>query len=153
MDNNNLLADLRNIHLPAQISIFPLAIGWYILIALILVVISFGSYLIVKYIKRLEWKRYVYGLVNELENKSKAGDPALSDISILLKRVAISRYPEMQPQSLFGEKWLAFLDRTGNTTAFTHGAGRNLLNIYKNEAIDNPQEFFVVIKKWLGHIL
>ena len=36
---NNSLADLKDIHLPAPVSIFPLAPGWYIVLAVMLVII------------------------------------------------------------------------------------------------------------------
>ena len=38
--NTNPLAELKDVHLPAPVSIFPLATGWYIVIAIIFILIA-----------------------------------------------------------------------------------------------------------------
>lgn len=151
--DNNPLADLKNIHLPQNVSIFPLTVGWYLVISLILLAIIFLLYWQFILKKRLRQKKHIYHLLSELEATASANETILSDVSILLKRVAIMRFPELHPQSLFGEKWLAFLDKTGKTSAFGRGPGRVLLNIYKNEQLKNHAEFFVIIKQWLRNVL
>lgn len=46
----------------------------------------------------------------------------LAQLSILLRRVAISRYGRAEVASLCGKDWLAFLDRTGRTQDFSKQA-------------------------------
>jgi hypothetical protein len=55
--------------------------------------------------------------------------------------------------TLFGERWLEFLDKTGKTTNFTQSDGRYLLNIYQNSKIENSDNFFAIVKQWLETVL
>jgi hypothetical protein len=54
---------------------------------------------------------------------------ASAELPTLIKRVALSAYPRERVASLTGEQWLAFLDQTGHTDAFTKGAGRWLARL------------------------
>ena len=60
---------------------------------------------------------------------SGAGDAAgfAQGASALLRRAALARYARAEVAPLCGESWLAFLDRSGRTSAFTGGAGRALV--------------------------
>lgn len=153
MDTNTNLNELKNIHLPDPVSIFPLAIGWYILIILTLIIAGVYFWWKFKYIKRQKYIRNIYHMLAILYKGNANNNETIAEVSILIKRVAMMKFPEQQPHKLFGEQWLIFLDTTGKTNNFTNGAGRNLLNIYNNQSIDNPEEFFNVIKQWLGVIL
>ena len=59
-------------------------------------------------------------------------------ISTVLKRTALAAWPREQVAALTGAAWLAFLDRTGRTTAFTDGAGRHIETLAFGGAIDGP---------------
>ena len=50
----------------------------------------------------------------------------LSDLSALLKRVALAAYPRGEVASLSGASWVSFLDRTLGGTEFSGGPGRVL---------------------------
>lgn len=155
---NNSLADLKDIHLPAPVSIFPLAPGWYIVLAVLLVIII----LFILWQMRRASKQYklkqVLALLAQIEAKAESSDvqqreEVLPEISILLKRVAREKFSELHPQNLFGEKWLQFLDRSGKTTEFTSGAGRILLDVYKRQSLESPQELLGVVKNWLRTVI
>ncbi|MCC2644287.1 MAG: hypothetical protein K0R94_65 [Burkholderiales bacterium] len=151
MDASTLLSQMKNVHQPAGISIFPIAIGWYILLILILVIICgllWWRFIKNKYKKR---KTQIYTLLSEIEKSGS--NEMLSDVSILIKRVAIMKFPGVAVHTLFGEKWLEFLDRTGKTNNFTIGDGRYLLDIYQNRKIENPDGFFACVRQWLGTVL
>src|SRR6476660_8811862 len=45
------------------------------------------------------------------------------ELATLTKRVARTAYPRERVASLTGEPWLAFLNQTGQTDAFTRGSG------------------------------
>ena len=155
---NNSLADLKDIHLPAPVSVFPLAPGWYIVLAIMLVIVV----LLILWQLRRASKQYklkqVLILLAQIEAKAQASEPeereeVLPEISILLKRVAREKFSELHPQNLFGEKWLQFLDRSGKTTEFTTGTGRILLDVYKRQSLENPQELLGVVKNWLRTVM
>ncbi|QGU33119.1 DUF4381 domain-containing protein [Thermochromatium tepidum] len=123
------LADLRDWHLPEPVSWWPPAPGWWlvavVLIALVLVV-------------RPWWRRRSRASVQRAARRELArlgrelavhGDRRryLAELSHLLRRLALARYPRAQVAGLVGEDWLAFLDATGGAGAFSKGVGRVLV--------------------------
>lgn len=148
---NNSLADLKDLQLPDAVSIFPLAPGWYaVIILLVLIALALGYW----QIRSLRKQRKVANIVGLLNNIKLQDNPQLlAEVSILLKRVAREKFPEQQPQNLFGEKWLQFLDNSGKTTEFTQGAGRILLEVYQNKELENPSACLAVVKAWLKVVL
>lgn len=148
---NNSLADLKDLQLPDAVSIFPLAPGWYaVIILLVLIALALGYW----QIRNLRKQRKVANIVGLLDSIELQDNPQLlAEVSILLKRVAREKFPEQQPQNLFGEKWLQFLDSSGKTTEFTQGAGRILLEVYQNKALENPSACLAVVKAWLKVVL
>lgn len=151
--NENSLSSLKPLHLPNAVSIFPLAIGWYLLLALIIIgIIITISYFV---LRQKKLKKQVYQLLAEIQNHATPDNhnQVIAQVSILLKRVARLKFPKHKPENLFGEDWLIFLDKTGATKDFTKGSGRVLLNIYKNNSMINTNELFALTRKWLGRVL
>lgn len=115
---------LRDIHLPAPISWWPPAIGWWLLAVALIV----GTVLAVWLIRR--WRRATPTklALRELDYLAQdAGlDPAekLRRLSILLRRTALSFYPREQVAGLTGEAWLLWLDSAFGAPRFSEGPGR-----------------------------
>ena len=84
-----------------------------------------------------------------------APSASLASLPELVKRTALSAYPRESVASLTGESWLAFLDRTGNTKAFTQGPGRRLVDLaYAPEATIPPgerTELIATVRQWIEH--
>ena len=119
------LSQLRDIHLPAPVSWWPPAPGWWGLLALLFIVVG----LVVWFYRRRRRNRWRAIALTELARlRTTQPEGLLSDLSVLLRRVAISRFPRREVAALTGEDWLAFLDRTlADNTAFRSGAGRAFL--------------------------
>ena len=150
----NPLADLKDLHSPTSISVFPLAPGWYLL--LIMVILFFGIIIWLKFRKQTKRSRVkeIYALFENLEQNSTNNTQLLADLSIFLKRVAISQFPDQQIQLKFGKEWLLFLDQTGKTTEFSNGIGKCLANTYQaNAQSDDYHALFKLIKEWLRIVL
>ena len=130
-----------------------MAIGWYFLGILILsiLIITIWWYISLRH-KPIEEINHI---LTNLESRSahENSEEILAEISILLKRIAIMRFPQQNPHALFGEKWLAFLDSTGKTTSFTSGHGRALLDSYQKKPLQNRDELFSLIKQWIRIVL
>lgn len=131
------LAELRNIHLPDPVSLFPTAPGWWILAILVLVCI----YLLVRWLVR-HWRnnRYRRVGIKQLNRIFKQfefdEDPKqyLAGFSELLKRLALTVYPRELVASLTGEEWVAFLDQSADSKAFSMGTGQVLMySTYERE--------------------
>jgi hypothetical protein len=118
---NPALQDLHDIHLPAPVSWWPPAPGWWLLAAL-LALIVIGLLVWRQLRRRNNWRRYALGELATLRQHSSPAS-AVRELSVLLRRVAISRFPREEVAALSGDAWLGFLDRPlGKDAAFqTHG--------------------------------
>jgi hypothetical protein len=110
---------LRDIHLPAPVGWWPLAPGWWVLLCLLVGGVVFLFWW---------WKRKkptVNGLelalrtLDQLQGKyGKNTKALLRELSVLLRRVAISQYGRQQVSGLTGGAWLDFLDEKAGTNLF-----------------------------------
>lgn len=127
---------LRDIHLPEPVSWWPLAPGWWLLAALIVV-------LAVMLVRRHRQRRQLRFAQAQLEQalarwkEHQDGHRFASDVSVLLRRLAMSRFARRKVAGLTGSRWLEFLAAQAPGTVaegFRKGAGKSLL-----EAPFNPQ--------------
>jgi len=106
---------LRDIHLPDAVSMWPLAIGWWLL-PLLIALVAFGIVQFLKIKKQnreiayrdislLEFKKIRTQFIND--NNSRA---LLRAISALLRRIALSYLPREQIASLTGDQWVQQLN-------------------------------------------
>ncbi len=102
---------LRDIHLPEPISLlWPLAPGWWLLLASVVVLILVSIW-ILRVRRRNAPKRCALRNLNKLE-KVYSDNPKklMQEISTLLRRFYITKYPRHKVASLTGDSWLKFLD-------------------------------------------
>ena len=118
------LEGLRDIHLPPPVSWWPPAPGWWLSLLLVIVVVA----AVVWWWRSTRLRRAALRELKRL-HAAHAGDPAAfaSQLSILLRRCAVVRFPRQEAAGCVGEAWLQFLDRSGGTSDFTVGAGRALM--------------------------
>lgn len=132
MANTDPLAQLKDIHLPTPIGWWPLAPGWYVVLALIVFIFIFIFYCIYKNHRNAKAKNYaLILLMNYQKEYEKEQNTALTSarISELLRRVALAYYPRREVASLHGEDWLRFLNETGKGIDF---------NLVKEMLLDAP---------------
>lgn len=125
MDSTELLAQLADIHLPEPVSYWPPAIGWWILAAIILVLLAL---LLRKLIARARQEKIYQFALNELEScydSYSHADPTLIDQSKLdyvnqfntvFRRVALVHYPQTKAASLSGAQWVDFIRQKGESS-------------------------------------
>jgi len=120
---------LQDIHLPESASIWPLAPGWWILLALIVAIVLWFVFKSIKRAKQKKRQRKILSKFKALEKKLKANpsNTTIAEINTLLRQLAITYYPRSKVASLTGADWLHFLDETGGTHEFSRGAGRILI--------------------------
>ena len=154
---------LQDIHLPESASFWPLALGWWILFAMI---IAITTWLIVKTIKRAKRRKHrrkILAKFKALEQKLRANpsNAAVAEINTLLRQLAITYYPRSKVASLTGGDWLHFLDESGDTHDFSRGAGRILieapyqLDKQTSHHIENLNlnEFIPLIQSWAKKVI
>jgi len=129
---------LRGLHLPDAIGWWPLAPGWWLVIALL--VLGLGL-LLRDALRRHSRSRARRHALRQLEQYTAAfaghGDAVTLGIEVseLLRRAMLAYAPRGDVAGLTGEAWLAWLDRDLAEPRFLEGAGRSLLDLpYRNPA-------------------
>lgn len=97
------LPELRDIHLPDGVSIFPLAYGWWVI--LVALIALWGGVKLFLFLRQKSKKLFAQRYLNKisLNNPVKAA----TQMSELLRRVCVSKYPEAVVLS--GKDWMNFL--------------------------------------------
>lgn len=118
IDDPSALANLRDIVVPPPVPFWPPAPGWWVIGAGLLAALAIASRHALQ-----AWRANAYRR-EALRELSRLPDPA--GLLPLLKRTAMVAYGRDAVASLTGTAFLAFLDRTGATTAFTTGPTAHL---------------------------
>jgi hypothetical protein len=119
------LSNLKEISLPEPVAYTPQTVGWYLLLALAILV---AVLLIIRWRRNRLRNRYrseALGLLNDIEESNRP----LSELPALVKRVALAFAPREKIAELSGAAWLRFLDSTLGGTDFSDGPGRLLLTV------------------------
>jgi len=148
--------NLRDIALADSVSGWPPALGWWLLLALILLLAGVAWWGYRRY-QNLALKRAVLAEFSALEVRFKLESelqPLLAELSIFLRRVCLSlpvyRYAECA--GLQGEAWLKFLDRALTSNEFENGVGRLLLQAPYAPRLANHlelDELLPLLRRWL----
>ncbi len=124
-DSANLLNNLRDIHAPPPVSWWPPAPGWWVLLGVIIVALL----LLWQLWRAKPWRRPALRELQQIEQEfSATGDvlACVAQISVLLRRVALSVRPPASVAALTGDDWLKYLDELARTQEFSNGVGRVL---------------------------
>lgn len=100
----NNLPEIRDIHIPDGVSFFPLASGWWFILALFL---SLCLALIIAFWIIRTSKKYFAKQALEKIDVSSPVQTAL-EVSELLKRICILKYKDAL--TLYGQDWIDFLN-------------------------------------------
>ena len=128
-----LLQQLNDIATPAQPGWWPLAIGWWVLAALCVVLL----FLLWKMVKKKTqhqqaqvWRDLALAehqrIRNSLSDVKADDNSVLSELSVLMRRVALAVLPRSQIAAATDQQWLAALDSLGNTREYSDGVGQLL---------------------------
>ncbi|QUM75925.1 DUF4381 domain-containing protein [Moritella sp. 24] len=138
------LAQLKDIHLPAPVSAWPLSLYWWLVIIAVLLMIGLTAYGISRYIKKTRLTRLA--LAELLQMQQQGCD--VNDLHHLLKRITLTSYSRETVASLHGEAWLNFLDQQASSkkhvfTAFSENTALWTLDLYsaKPNVIANTLHF------------
>ena len=154
------LQNLNDIVLPATVSWWPLAVGWYFLIGILFILFAWYGY---RSLRRWSDNRYRRVALGELqlhaENMQQEAlrDFSLRQIPVLLKRTALSAYPRNQVASLAGKDWHQFLNSKLKDSSFTESAATTLDTIsYSSGTLSGIDSRAVAVlinasRHWLKH--
>ena len=140
----DVLAQLRDIHLPAPPLWWPPAPGWWIAAAATCIAVTLLGRYVVRYRRRgapiRASQRLLIELYQEYERGNRAPLSFVNACNELLKRLLIHALADTEARPASGEAWLEMLDRYSATNQFTQGPGRALgtSRFRPDPAIDVP---------------
>ncbi len=118
---------LRDIHLPAEPGWWPPAPGWWVVAALLLALLAWTARIALRHYRLHKQRQHILAMLDTLTQRPDDASPqAIAEISTLLRRLALMRYPRQQVAALTGADWLQFLDRSGGEGRFSQGPGQVL---------------------------
>lgn len=127
----NPLDKLRDIHLPEPIETFPYAPGWWILLAILLIIVGYFIYRQIKYRRAIRLLKPAKLEIEQLRALSSdlINSQAIVKLSALIKRVCLIYFPTSQVAALSGAQWLEFLNtQVGLITAKNNHSLKPLFN-------------------------
>ncbi len=111
MVQQELLSKLKDVHLPGEVSWWPLAIGWWLLIGLIL--LSLTVVFVIRYQKAKKFRLSKLAIKELNSIASSDNDNWLMQLEVLLKRASLAYFPKRKVASLTQASWIDFLISTG----------------------------------------
>ncbi len=123
---------LRDLHLPAPIGWWPLAPGWWLVIALLLVGLGWLLWLAWRTRQFNAPRRYAIRALASVEAEYLTHRDPLTlgrQLSELLRRGMMAYAPRHEVAGLTGESWLAWLDRDLPVPYFHTEGGKSLVQL------------------------
>ena len=123
---------LRDLHLPDPVGWWPLAPGWWLLIAIVLMLAAWG---LMRWLRQWRYnapRRYALRQLKGLEaDYLEHRNPVLlaKRVSHLLRRAVLAYAPRDDVAGLIGDAWLARLDDGLSVPYFHTEGGRSLLTL------------------------
>lgn len=149
MDN---LPELRDIHIPEGVSMFPPAYGWWVILGGIAA--AFVLIELFRFIRRKSKKLYALRLLKDIDTHNNILSAV--QMSELLRRICVYKYKEAV--TLFGQSWINFLNEhakhkiSGKTAQLLLDAPYVSLETktYSQEDVQKLHDF---CQKWIGENL
>lgn len=98
------LPELRDIHLPLEVSPFPIAYGWWLILAGVILGIFLVQFAL--YLRRYSKSRYALRLLRNISTLNAVY--AAQQMSEILRRICIFKYKDASV--LLGQEWIDFLN-------------------------------------------
>ena len=147
----NFWISCGDVILPASPGWWPPAVGWWALGVFILL-LMIGIFYALRRINFSLSKDSVTHRVTEIGTLHP--QEAVVELSLLMRQVAVSKFPRTQAAGLTGEEWLKFLDETGNTDQFTSGPGSILSSApYSGNYPDDIAPLIAVCREWVKRVM
>ena len=154
MSLENPLVNLKDIHLPPPVSLWPPAPGWWILALLLISTLFIGGVWLYRKYKKRKPRTEALKILKDLEilyRNSQDEVVSLRNLSNLIRRTALTFYDIDAVASLQGSSWLEFLDKTGKTKEFSQGAGKVLgYEVFQQKVNPDMNALFPLVKKWIS---
>ena len=142
------VAGLVGIPLPTPVSLWPQTWPARIAVAVVAVGLAVGAWQLVRWWYRNRYRRAALAELDRIEGGSDAARVPLA-LASLVRRTALAAFPRDKVAPLAGVEWLAFLDRTANTRAFSEGAGRGLATVAYRPSPEDVGPLIGAVRHWI----
>ncbi|OEF23289.1 DUF4381 domain-containing protein [Vibrio rumoiensis] len=147
---------LAPLHLPAEPGLWPLAWGWWAILALVVLTILIMVLLYKRHKKRRLAKKTVLRLLKQT-TRNQAGNKKVATVNDLLRQVCLSYYPRPMLASLHGERWYAFLDdqHPSNKSNFQVNQHDWQQALYQKDGVSDElaNQLYQQVEDWITHSL
>ena len=140
----DLLHQLKDVQLPQPISWWPLAPGWYLVFAFVILCLV-GLALL--YRRKLARQRRRQRIIEQFDKLQAQGNVAKA--MAYIKQVAINVYPARELETLQGQAWVDFLQSTARSVTLSSHIQQQLGHVAYQATPENPEAIFVALKSWL----
>lgn len=147
-----LQEQLRDIHMPEAISWWPLAFGWWILIALFLAVLAIAIWQLLRYQQGNRYRKLALAELNNLySNWQSSADTAtyLQTANQILKRAVFQANVNSDTSSLSGHQWAEHLNSYTNQSLAEDSCKALAESIYMKEPDTNVEKLHLDLCTWL----
>ena len=150
------LESLRDIHLPAPVSFWPLAPGWWALATLVVVCLATAAWALRR--RRRSMRRLALRELAALEARFRTESDRVElavSLATLIRRAALVRSTHSGVGSLHGEAWVVFLTEGAKNDARAPRVARDLFQTaYGGEraAAGTPREWLDFARSWLREV-
>jgi len=152
----NQTLPLEDIIVPNSVSLWPLAFGWWLLLALIIACFIGAFFVYKRYQKKWRYRKEALNLLKGYQSSLQNTQSALADKDIIikyiecLKRTAISAYPTQSVQALYGREWIAFLNQQTPSPLFKDELATFICESQYKEAITiNKHDVYFAVETWI----
>ncbi len=148
--DTSLLEQLRDIIPPPEPGFWPPAVGWWILVIL-MALLPLGFRYLFNLMRERHARQHITRDISKV--MTLQSEQAAIRLSILMRKVAMNRFPHSSVAGLTGDDWLQFLDSSGETDQFTRGPGRLLITApYERHHVCDVDSLAQVCMKWVKHV-
>lgn len=153
----SLLQQLHDIEGLDAISPWPLAIGWWIIIALGILVLGCVIWFLKRHLDYLRsWKKDTFKKLDSLEQNlsSSTSGETIAFLSEYLRRIAVRRFPRKECAGLVGDAWLKWLKAHDPKQFDWMGKGKPLIEIpyapvHKDVPLQHIKELIQAVRQWV----
>ena len=153
MTTPQALLPLKPLHLPAAISAWPPAPGWYAVVFLILLLIAAVAIWRCRQHQQQRYWRLAMHKLQQLKSQPPVA-ATVADLAYLLKQMAMIYFPTQQPAKLTGQSWLRFLDETTHFSGFIEQGQTLVTYAYQppDQPVDNLATLIDLAESWVTEL-
>ena len=143
---------LRDIHLPDPVSWWPPAIGWWLVLALLMIILFLLPHFI-RWLKHKPLRKVALQEFDYIVAQHKGSAELLAAVSAFLRRLSMSYHGRQQSASLTGNAWIEELGSLNSQASLPDSLSHLLIRgPYQKQVQFNEDEFIKLCRQWLSSL-